>query len=84
MLDICFYGVLLYYIWYTKQLLFFPYFCYGLAGTLGSSDSPSSPQWLDLSSDISFLPVAGLPTEPLPVSKTSVVTVDISSVERVS
>jgi hypothetical protein len=35
---------------------------------------------MDLSSDIDFLPVAGLPVEPLPVSKNYVVIVDILSV----
>jgi hypothetical protein len=66
--------------WYTKRLLVCPYFCSGLAGMLSSSDPPSTLRWLDLSSDIGFLPVAGLPTEPLPMSETSVVAVDISSV----
>jgi hypothetical protein len=47
---------------------------------LSSSNPPSILRWLDPSSDIGFLPFAGLPTEPLPVSETSVVVVDISSV----
>jgi hypothetical protein len=47
---------------------------------LSSSDPPLAPQWMDLSSDIGSLPVVGLPAEPLPVSKTFVVAVDISSV----
>jgi hypothetical protein len=66
--------------WYTKQILVCPYFCYGLVGTLSSSNPPSTLRWLDMSADIGFLPVARLPTEPLPVSKTFVVVVDISSV----
>jgi hypothetical protein len=80
MFDIHSYGVLFSYMWYTKWLLICPYFCFGSAGTLSSSDPPSTPRWIDLSSDIGFLPVAGTPTEPLPVSKTYVVAGDISSV----
>jgi hypothetical protein len=70
--------------WYTKQLLFCPYLCSGLAGTLSSSDPPSTPLWMDLSSDIGSLPVVGIPVEPLPVSETFVVTTDISSVVAVN
>ena len=84
MLDIRSYGVLLSYMWYTKQLLFCPYFCSGLARMFSSLDPPSIPQWLDLSSDIGFLPVVGLPRDPLPASKTSVVAMDISSVVAVN
>jgi hypothetical protein len=47
---------------------------------LSSSDPPSTPLWLDLSSDIGSLPVVGIPIEPLPVSKTFVVAKGISSV----
>jgi hypothetical protein len=35
---------------------------------------------MDLSSNIGFIPVAGLPAEPLPVFETSVVVVEILSV----
>jgi hypothetical protein len=56
------------------------YLCSGLAGTLSYSDPPSAPLWLDMSSDIGSLPVVGLPVEPLPVSKNSIVAMDISSV----
>jgi hypothetical protein len=51
---------------------------------LSSSDPPSAPQWLDLSFDIGFLLIVGLPANPLPTSKTFVVAVDISSVVIVS
>jgi hypothetical protein len=34
MLDIRSYGVLMSCMWYTKQILVYPYFCSGLAGTL--------------------------------------------------
>jgi hypothetical protein len=66
--------------WYTKQLLFCPYLCSGLDGMLSSSDPPSNPLWLDLSSDIGSLLVVGMPVEPLPVFETSIVTKGISSV----
>jgi hypothetical protein len=69
---------------YTKQLLFCPYSCFGLAGMLSSSDPPSAPLWLDMSYDIGSLPVVGIPVEPLLVSETYVVTVDISSVVKVN
>jgi hypothetical protein len=62
----------------------FPYFCYGLVGTLSSLDPPSTPRWLDLSCDIGFLLVARIPANPLPAFETSVVAVDISSVVIVS
>jgi hypothetical protein len=51
---------------------------------LSSSNPPSAPQWLDLSSDIGFLPVAGFPKEPLFASETHVFAVDISSVVTVN
>jgi hypothetical protein len=47
---------------------------------LSSSDTPSSPLWLDLSLDIGSLPIVGLPVEPLPMFETFVVIKDISSV----
>jgi hypothetical protein len=72
------------YMWYTKRLLFCPYLCYGLAGTLSSSDPPPAPLWLDLSSDIGFLPVVGMLVEPFPVSETYVVATDTSSVVAVN
>jgi hypothetical protein len=80
MLDIHSYDVLMFYIWYTKQILFCPYLCSSLAGMLSSSDPPSTPLWLDLSFDIGSLQVVGLSIEPLPVSKTYVVAMHISSV----
>jgi hypothetical protein len=80
MLYIHSYGVLLSCMWYTKRILVCPYFCSGLARTLSSSNPSSSLRWLDLSSDIGFLLVAGLPSEPLPASGTFVIVVDILSV----
>jgi hypothetical protein len=80
MLDIRSCGVLLSYMWYTKRLLICPYFCSGLAGTLSYSNPPSALRWMDPSSDIGFLPITELPTEPLLVFETFVVAVDISSV----
>jgi hypothetical protein len=79
MLDIRSYGVLMSYMWYTKQLLFCPYLCFGLAGMSSSSDPPSAPLWLYLSSVIGSLPIVGLPVEPLPVSETFDVATDILS-----
>jgi hypothetical protein len=76
-LDINFYGVLPSYMWYTKRLLVCPYFYSSLAGMLISSNPPSILRWSDPSFDIGFLPVVGLPVEPLPMSKTFVVIVDI-------
>jgi hypothetical protein len=66
--------------WYTKQLLVCPYFCSGLVGMLISSNPPSSLRWLNPFSNISFLLVAGLHVEPLLLSETFVVAVDILSV----
>jgi hypothetical protein len=51
---------------------------------LSSLDPPSSPLWLDLSSDIGSLPVVGLPVERLPVFETSIVAKGISSVVAVN
>jgi hypothetical protein len=70
--------------WYTKQLLFCPYLCSGLARMLSSSDPPSTPLWMDLSSDIGSLLVVGMPVEPLPMSETSIVAKGISSVVAVN
>jgi hypothetical protein len=80
MLEIRSYGVLLSYMWYTKRLPFCPCSCSGLVGMLISSDPPSAPRWLDMSSNIGSLPIVGLPIKPLPASETFVVRVDISSV----
>jgi hypothetical protein len=66
--------------WYTKQLLFCPYLCSSLAEMLSSLDLPSSPLWLDLSSNIGSLPFVGLPVEPLHGFETFVVARGISSV----
>jgi hypothetical protein len=84
MLDIRSYGVLLSYMWYTKRLLFCPYFCSGLAGTLSSSDTPSAPLWMDISSDIGSPLVVGLLVELLPVSETFFVAMNISNVVAVN
>jgi hypothetical protein len=70
--------------WYTKQVLVCPYFCFALTGMLSSSYPPSTLRWLDISFDIGFPPVASLPTEPLHVSETYVFVVDISSAVIVS
>jgi hypothetical protein len=80
MLDIHSYGVLMSYMWYTKQLLFCPYFCSGLDGMLISTYPPSAPLWLDMSYDIGSLLVVGLPVKPLPMSETSSIAKGISSV----
>jgi hypothetical protein len=66
--------------WQTKRLLIFPYFCFGLDGTLSSSNPSSVLRWMDLSVDISFLPNVGLHVESLAVSKTSIVAMGILSV----
>jgi hypothetical protein len=47
---------------------------------LSSSNPPSILRWMDLSVDTGFLPVAGLPTEPMPMSKTFFVVMGILSV----
>jgi hypothetical protein len=80
MLDICSCGVLPSSMWYTKQILICPYFCFGLAGMLIYSNPPLVLRWMDPSTDIGFLLVAGLLVEPLPVSETYVVTMCILSV----
>jgi hypothetical protein len=84
MLGVHSYGVLLSYMWYTKWLIFCSYPCSGLAKMLSSSYPPSTPLWLDLSSDIGSLPVVGLPAEPLLGSETSILARGISSVEVVN
>jgi hypothetical protein len=70
--------------WYTKQLLVCPYFYFGLARMLSSSNPPLALQWLDLFADIGFLPIAGMPVEPLTIFKTFVVVMGISSVVAVN
>jgi hypothetical protein len=84
MLGICSYGVLMFCMWYTKHILFFPYLCSGLPGMLSSSDPPSTPLWLDLSFDIGSLPIVGLLVDPLPGFETFVVAKGISSVVAVN
>jgi hypothetical protein len=64
----------------TKCLLFRPYLCSGFAGMLSYSDPPSSPLWMDRSSNIGSLPVVGLSLEPLPGFETYVFAKGISSV----
>jgi hypothetical protein len=73
-------GVLLSYMWYTKQLLFCPYPCSGLVEMSNSLDPPSAPLLLDLSSSIGSLLVVRLPTEPLPEFETSAISKGISGV----
>jgi hypothetical protein len=51
---------------------------------LSSSNPPLVLQWLDLSVDTGFLPVVGLPAEPIPASETFVVAMGISSVVAVN
>jgi hypothetical protein len=80
MLDIRSCGVLLSCMWYTSRILLCPYFCFGLDGTLSSSNPPSVPRWLDPCADIGFLPVVGLPTKPLPMFEIYVVAMGILSV----
>jgi hypothetical protein len=77
-------GFLLSYMWYTTQLLFFPYPCFGSVEMLNSSDFPLAPLLLGLSSDISYLPVVGLPVEPLPRSENFSFSKGISSVVAVN
>jgi hypothetical protein len=72
--------VLLSYMWYTKQCLFFPYSFSGLVEMLNSSDPPSSPLLLDMSFDIGSLLVVRLPAEPLPEFETPAVSKGISGV----
>jgi hypothetical protein len=80
MLDIHSYGVLMFYMWYMKRLLFYPYLYSGLVGMIISLDPPSSPLWMDLSSNIGSLPVVGLLVEPFPMFKIFPVAMGISSV----
>jgi len=80
MSDIRSYGVLMSYVWYTKKILFCAYLCSGLVGMLISSDPPSVPLWLDMSSNIGSLLVVGLPIEPMPMFETFVVSKGISNV----
>jgi hypothetical protein len=47
---------------------------------LSSSNPPSVLRWMDPSANTSFLPIAGLPTEPLPTFETFVVAMGILSV----
>jgi hypothetical protein len=51
---------------------------------LSSSNPPSVLRWMDLSTDIGFLPVAGLPTEPTLTSGTFFVVMGILSVVAVN
>jgi hypothetical protein len=51
---------------------------------LSSSNPPSSLQWLDPSTNIGFLQVAGLPAEPLPMLENYVVAMVILSVVAVN
>jgi hypothetical protein len=80
MSDIHFCGVLPPHMWYIKQLLICTYFCFGLAQMLNYSNPPSSLRWMDPFVDFHFLPVVGLPAEPLHVSQIFVVAMGILSV----
>jgi hypothetical protein len=70
--------------WYTKQLLFGPHPCSSLVEMLNSSDPPSAPLLLDLTSDIFSLPIVRLPAEPLPELETFVVSKGILCVVAVN
>jgi hypothetical protein len=51
---------------------------------LSYSNPLSVLRWLGLSTDTGFLPVVGLPIEPLSASETSIVAMDILSVGEVN
>jgi hypothetical protein len=72
--------VLLSYMWYTKQLLFCPYSYSGSVEMLNYSYPPSTPQFMDLSSDIGSLLVVRLLAEPLPKFEILFVSKGISGV----
>ena len=72
------------YMWYTKQILFCAYPCYGLVEMLSSSDPPLYPLWVDMSSDIGFLPFVRLHAEPFPEFGTSIVFISILNVVAVN
>jgi hypothetical protein len=80
MLDIRSCGVLPSCMWYTKRLFVYPYSYSGRAEMLIFLDPPSVIPSLGSSVDTSFLPIARMPVEPLPASRTSVVAMDILSV----
>jgi hypothetical protein len=80
MLGIHYCGVLLFCMQYTKQLLFCPYPYSGLVEMLSSSYPPSTPLWLDLSSNIGSLLVLGLLAKLLREFETFVVSNGNSSV----
>jgi hypothetical protein len=84
MLDIHSCGVLLSCMWYTKRLLICPYLCSSLVVMLIYSCPSSSLRCTDPSDDIGFLSFAGIPIEPLPMSKNSIFIMGISSVVAVS
>jgi hypothetical protein len=73
-------GVLLSYMWYTKQLLCSLFPDSDQARMLDSSGPPSIPLLSDLSYDTGSLPVVRLPAEPLPKFGTFVVSMGISNV----
>ena len=84
MLDIHSYGILLSYMWYTKQILFCSYPYSGLIEMLDSSYPPLSPLLLDLSSGVGSLPVVRLPVETLPELENYVVSKGILGVVEVN
>ena len=84
MLGIHSYDVLMSCMWYTGQLLYFPYPYSGLIEMLDSSDPPSATLLMGLSSSIGSLPFVMLPTEPLPEFETYVVSKGISGVVAVN
>jgi hypothetical protein len=77
-------GFLMSYMWYTRQLLFYPYPYYGSVEMSNSSDPPSYPLLLDLSSSICSLLVVRLPTKPLLEFEFFFVSKGISSVVAVN
>jgi hypothetical protein len=83
-LDIHSYDVLMSCITYAKQILFFlfPYSC--SFEMSDSSDPPSTPLLLGLSTDTGFILDVGLLVEPLPDFGTFVVSKDTSSVVTMS
>ena len=70
--------------WCIKRLLVCPCSYSGSTEMLYSSNPPTIAQWLGLSTSTGSLPVARMPTEPLPVFEIYVVVRDILSVGVVS
>jgi hypothetical protein len=83
-LEIHSYGVLLSFMWYTKQLLFSIFPCSGSIEMLSSPYPTSTPLLWDLSFDIDSLPFVRLSVEPLPKFGTFVFLMGIPNVVTVS